>query len=179
VVVQRNVAEAEVQELKWAQCKMDEKIKVLFVCLGNICRSPAAEILFEHQLKLLGKESLFYLDSCGTGGWHQGEKADKRMRETSEANGLSIIHRARQILPEDFSNFDYILAMDDQNRKDLIAMNEAASKKILLLSDLSEDYISQNIPDPYFGDMKGFENVFNLLNKVTSQVANTILHKHS
>ena len=176
MVVQRNVAGEEVQELKWAQCKME--IKVLFVCLGNICRSPAAEILFEHHLKLLGKESLFYLDSCGTGGWHQGEKADKRMRQTAEANGLTIIHKARQILQEDFSKFDYILAMDDQNLKDLIAMNEAARKKIFLLSDLSEDYLSQNIPDPYFGDMKGFENVFNLLNKVTSQVANTILHKH-
>ena len=177
MVVQRNVAGEEVQELKWAQCKME--IKVLFVCLGNICRSPAAEILFEHHLKQLGRESFFYLDSCGTGGWHQGEKADKRMRQTVEANGLAITHRARQILEDDFSNFDYILAMDDQNLKDLIAMNEAARKKIFLLSDLSEDYISQNIPDPYFGDMKGFENVFNLLNKVTSQVANTILHKHS
>jgi len=157
---------------------MEEKIKVLFVCLGNICRSPVAEILFEHHLKLLGKASFFYLDSCGTGGWHQGELADKRMRQTAEANGLSITHRARQILEEDFSKFDYILSMDDQNMRDLLTMNEAGSKKIFLLSDLSEDYISQNIPDPYFGDMKGFENVFTLLNKVTSQVANTILYKH-
>ena len=100
------------------------------------------------------------------------------MRQTAEANGLSITHRARQILKEDFIKFDYILAMDDQNLKDLLALSEGPYKKISLLTDLSDDYLTQNIPDPYFGDMKGFENVFSLLNKVTSQVANTILHKH-
>lgn len=158
---------------------MKAKINVLFVCLGNICRSPAAEILFEKHISRLEKTSLFHLDSCGTGGWHQGEMADKRMRQTAESNGLKITHRARQIVADDFLKFDYILAMDEQNLKDLRAMNEEANSKILLLSDLSVDYTSQNIPDPYFGDMKGFENVFNLLDKVTSQVADTILYKHS
>lgn len=158
---------------------MENKIKVLFVCLGNICRSPAAEILFESHINRLGKSSLFNLDSCGTGGWHQGEMADKRMRQTAEANGLKITHRARQIVLDDFIEYDFILAMDDQNMKDLLSMNQQMAHKVFLLSDLSEDYLSQNIPDPYFGDMKGFENVFNLLDKVTSQVANTILYKHT
>ncbi|MDI1235709.1 MAG: low molecular weight phosphotyrosine protein phosphatase [bacterium] len=158
---------------------MNKKINVLFVCLGNICRSPAAEILFNNHIKGLGKESMFYVDSCGTGGWHEGEKADKRMRQTAEASGLEILHRARQIKSLDFDQFDYILAMDDKNILDLKVMSEKNAEKIFLLSDLSTDYLSQNIPDPYFGDMKGFENVFNLLDKVTKQVANTILYKHS
>lgn len=158
---------------------MKGKINVLFVCLGNICRSPAAEILFEYHINRLGKASLFHLDSCGTGAWHQGEMADKRMRKTAESNGLKIIHRARQIVPNDFLKYDFILAMDEQNLKDLRSMNEQMVNKIFLLTDLTDDYLTQNIPDPYFGDMKGFKNVFNLLDKVTCQVANTILYKHS
>lgn len=170
--------EEEVQGLRWALCKIMDKINVLFVCLGNICRSPAAEILFQSHINKLGKTSMFNLDSCGTGGWHAGEKADKRMRQIAETNGLLISHRARQIEPNDFLKFDYILAMDQQNLKDLKALNSQNNSNIYLIGDLTNDFLSQNIPDPYFGDMKGFENVFSLLNKVTSQVANTILYKH-
>ncbi len=177
---QKNVVEEEEQGLKWEPCKqnMSTKIKVLFVCLRNICRSPAAEILFFKNLKKLKKETYFELDSCGIGGWHEGEMADIRIRKTALLCGLDIKHIARKIRSEDFKNYDYLLAMDYQNIVDLKSIRGCIERKIFLLSDLSIDYKSQIIPDPYFGDMKGFENVFNLLDKVTEQVANTILLKH-
>ncbi len=158
---------------------MSEKIKVLFVCLGNICRSPAAETLFAHHIASRSKDHLFEVDSCGTGGWHAGEKADDRMCKTANGHQLEITHRARQIKMEDFVNFDYLLVMDYQNLADVKALNEEMSHKVAMITDYSRDFTAQIIPDPYFGDMEGFENVFTLLKKVTGQVADTIIHKHS
>ncbi len=157
---------------------MSEKIKVLFVCLGNICRSPAAEALFAHHIKLAGIGDYFEIDSCGTGGWHAGELADERMRNTATNRGIEITHLARQLTSIDFEYFDYLLVMDHQNLADLKAISEQKQKNFYLITDFTQDFLSQIIPDPYFGDIKGFEKVFTLLDKVTNQVANTIFHQH-
>lgn len=157
---------------------MANKIKVLFICLGNICRSPAAEILFAQKIQLLGMQEFFEIDSCGIGNWHKGEMADERMRQTASENGLDIKHLARQITLEDFKYFDYLLVMDYQNLKDVKDLCNQHQEKIFLISDFTQDYLTAIIPDPYFDSMKGFKNVFNLLDKVTLQVANTIIYKH-
>lgn len=157
---------------------MPEKIKVLFICLGNICRSPLAEALFENHVRILGKEHLFEIDSCGTGGWHQGEPADKRMIKTAESHQISITHKARQILDTDFEYFDYLMVMDHQNLSDVKSINSDFGHKAVLITDFTEDFQSQIIPDPYFGDIHGFETVFRLLEEVTGQVANTIINQH-
>lgn len=169
-----------VPKWKWGQCdKMSEKIRVLFICLGNICRSPAAETLFAHHVASRSMDDLFEIDSCGTGGWHAGERADERMRSTAIRHNLEITHRARQIKSEDFEIYDYLLVMDYQNLADVKALNQKMSHKVAMITDYSRDFTAQIIPDPYFGDMEGFENVFTLLKKVTGQVADTIIHKHS
>ena len=92
-----------------------KKIAVLFVCLGNICRSPAAEAIFIDLIKKKGLSDYFIVDSAGTGGWHIGKKADYRMRIAAERRNIKILSRARQINIEDFKKFDYILAMDNSN----------------------------------------------------------------
>lgn len=153
--------------------------KVLFICLGNICRSPMAETLFNHHLKQAGKTADFIVDSCGTGGWHAGEKADQRMRQTAEKHGLSITHRARQIQDEDIEQFDYLLVMDQQNLRDVNDRFVNTQKKVSLITDLTQSFHGKIIPDPYFGDMRGFEEVFQLLNNVTRELADQIIHQHS
>ncbi len=165
--------------MKWEQCKrMSEKISVLFICLGNICRSPLAESLFAHHVRSLGKEELFEIDSCGTGNWHQGESADSRVLKLAEKYNLEISHTARQIVQEDFTIYDYLLVMDYQNLLDVKSLNSELSHKVALITDYSKDFTAQIIQDPYFGDIQGFENVYKLLDKVTSQVANTIILQH-
>ncbi|MEM7510219.1 MAG: low molecular weight protein-tyrosine-phosphatase, partial [Bacteroidota bacterium] len=92
-----------------------QKLHILFVCLGNICRSPMAEGLFKHKVAQSGLSDFFDIDSCGTGAWHAGESADARMRKTAQKHGIQLTSTARQVQTTDFSRFDYITPMDDSN----------------------------------------------------------------
>ena len=143
------------------------KKSILFVCLGNICRSPAAEAVFLHQIKLRGIQEYFHVDSAGTGSWHIGKKADSRMLQAASQRGIDITSRARQINLNDFKKFDLILTMDNSNLDDVqkIARQLTHSKLIEIHPLLSYSKKSKliEVPDPYYGGDKGFDQVLDLL----------------
>ena len=144
-----------------------KKQSVLFVCLGNICRSPAAEAIFLDLINKKGLNDSFIVDSAGTGSWHIGKKADTRMRIAAQKRGVKILSIARQINAKDFEKYNYIIAMDDSNFKNITDLKYKKS-----LSDFSLIKKIQNfrtvfeeteVPDPYFGGDEGFDNVLDIL----------------
>jgi protein-tyrosine phosphatase len=142
------------------------KKKVLFVCLGNICRSPGAEAIFKSLLKKRNLEKEFEIESAGTSGWEVGQSADERMQAHANKRGYRLTSLARQFDPKtDFDYFDYILGMDDYNIRSLKAMarNQLDLAKIYKITDFSKDYKYNEIPDPYYGGDAGFELVLDLL----------------
>ncbi|NNC98408.1 MAG: low molecular weight phosphotyrosine protein phosphatase [Gammaproteobacteria bacterium] len=138
---------------------------ILFVCLGNICRSPTAHGVFEHQLKKADLHTSIRIDSAGTGAYHVGELPDSRMRASARQHGISLEHiRARAVHESDFEEFDLILAMDESNFSDLMAIcPEHLQHKIRLFLDFSRHAELQSVPDPYFGDQDGFDHVMRLI----------------
>ncbi len=140
--------------------------RILFVCLGNICRSPAAEGVFQHLLVEAGMADGFTIDSAGTGAWHDGEPADRRMRQAAERRGIALTSIARQIQVEDFERFDHIFAMDGSNLRDLRAMAPAAHyAKIRLFRDLDPEGPGKDVPDPYYGGVAGFDEVLDIVTR--------------
>lgn len=138
--------------------------KVLFVCLGNICRSPAAEGVFTHLVKEAGLENEISVDSCGTAAHHEGESADIRMREHAGRRGIELTSIARGMVRKDFEEFDYILTMDNSNYKNVVAMAADNQKyKIIKMTDFCSNHPHDQIPDPYYGGPDGFELVLDLL----------------
>ncbi len=144
-----------------------KKISVLFVCLGNICRSPAAEAIFINLIEKKGLSNCFIVDSAGTGSWHIGKKADSRMRIAAEKRDINILSRARQITGKDFEKFNYILAMDDSNFINILDLKNRTSSTDFALIKKIQDFRSvfneQEVPDPYFGGAEGFDYVLDIL----------------
>lgn len=138
-------------------------VKVLFVCLGNICRSPLAEGVFRHRAEAAGLAGRFEADSAGTGDWHVGSPPDERSVRVAHKYGIDIAaQRARKVTAEDFGLFDYVVAMDRDNLRNLKAMAEAEHHgKLSLLLDYAADPKFREVPDPYtFRDEAGFDRVF-------------------
>jgi protein-tyrosine phosphatase len=143
-----------------------EKKKILFVCLGNICRSPSAEAVFTGIVKTRGLAKQFEIDSAGTSGWHAGGNADKRMQSHAIKRGYNLTSISRKFNPDkDFEHFDLIIGMDDENIQTLKrkARNKADFQKICKMTDFRKDWDYDEIPDPYYGGDEGFELVLDLL----------------
>lgn len=145
--------------------------KLLFVCLGNICRSPMAEGIFRHKAQEMGIE--IETDSCGTGGWHAGESPDGRAQGCMRDHGMNIGDlRARKFSPADFDRFDVIFTMDTSNHGDVLSLasSDKQAQKVKLM--LNEIYPGEDtsVPDPYFGGDEGFEHVFDLLTRSADKV---------
>jgi protein-tyrosine phosphatase len=147
---------------------MVAKHRLLFVCLGNICRSPMAEGIFIHRAAARGVRDRFEVDSCGLGGWHAGERADPRARAAALRHGVEIASVARQFEPsEDSARFDLLLAMDRANMRGLLERGAAANKVVLMrsydatLQGSAEAMV--DVPDPYYGADRGFDDVYEML----------------
>lgn len=139
---------------------------ILFICLGNICRSPAAEAIFRNIVRSNNREpAVWNIDSAGIGSWHVGELPDRRMRVHANNRGIAMEHRCRQVKPSDFDDFDLIVAMDSSNISDLkdIAPSPEAQKKIVPMARYLKNYNDDHIPDPYYSGAEGFEHVLDLL----------------
>lgn len=138
--------------------------KLLFVCLGNICRSPAAEAIMMKILNDQGHDNV-YCDSAGTSAWHHGNKADSRMREHGARRGYELLSLSRPLKEEDFEEFDLIFCMDHQNYHHTLELmpNEQYRSKVHKMCSFAENFDLEEVPDPYFGGDDGFEFVFDLL----------------
>jgi protein-tyrosine phosphatase len=134
-------------------------VRVLFVCMGNICRSPTAEGVMRHLLAERGLDGEIEVESAGTGGWHAGSPPDARATATARARGITLEGAARQVTADDFDEFDLLVAMDRDNLADLraIAPPGTEHKLRMLLAD------GRDVPDPYYGGPRGFETVLDLV----------------
>lgn len=142
------------------------KQRLLFICLGNICRSPAADGIMHHLVEARGLTDDFYIDSAGIGSWHVGQLPDYRMRRCGERHGYVFDHRARQFSAADFDRFDLIAVMDHENYHDVArqARSAADRQKIIRMSDYLRHHPGQQtVPDPYYGDERDFEFAVELL----------------
>lgn len=140
--------------------------KILFICLGNICRSPAANGIMKHLVAERGLDDEFLIDSAGIGSWHVGQLPDYRMRKCGERHGYTFNHRARQFSSKDFDRFDLIAVMDQENYHDVArqANSQADLAKIIRMSDYLRHHPGQKtVPDPYYGDTRDFEFALELL----------------
>ena len=153
--------------------------KILFVCLGNICRSPAAEGIFNQKIKERDLEKLFVVDSAGTGSWHVGNLPDKRMRSTALSRGIELTSRSRQIEENDLYEFDQILVMDKDNLeavKSLIKDDKnSVNSKVKLILNYSKKSQLDEVPDPYYGGQNGFEQVLDLLNDAIDELIDSLI----
>ena len=153
------------------------KYKVLFVCLGNICRSPAAQGIFEHIVRENGMQDRIEADSAGTYGGHRGELPDRRMRTAALYRGFALTHRSRPVSSLDFLDFDLVIAMDDQNYEDLmhLAPSVEATHKIRKMSSFLKTRQISYIPDPYYMGAEGFSLVLDLLEEGCANLYDMIM----
>ncbi|KAJ8907438.1 hypothetical protein NDN08_007549 [Rhodosorus marinus] len=165
---------------------------VLFVCLGNICRSPTAEAMFKTVVDRDGKAAAYEIDSCGTGGgnpdwftdggwsYHEGDSSDSRMMQTAAKRGIALTSRSRPLNKEDLEKFDRIIGMDSSNYKEIMKAAEywgpeyldLAKKKTSLMLDYSSNNKGKPVPDPYYGGSDGFEKVLDLLDEACDGLLN-------
>jgi protein-tyrosine phosphatase len=139
--------------------------KLLFVCLGNICRSPSAENIMNYLLKQAGLSEQIITDSAGTSSYHIGSPPDRRMRTAAQKRGLELVGEARQFEEFDFEDFDLILAMDKSNYYDILRLDprQKYRDKVRLICDFAKSHRDQEVPDPYYGGAEGFNYVLDLL----------------
>ncbi len=153
--------------------------KVLFICLGNICRSVAAEGVFSSMVAEAGVSERIVVDSAGLIDYHEGELADARMRRHAAQRGYRLTHRSRPVRPEDFRTFDLIVAMDEQNIRGLgsIAPAPDLMQKVVRMTAFLTRHEAECVPDPYYGGEEGFELVLDLLEDACAELLRQILSR--
>ena len=146
---------------------MKPEIGVLFVCMGNICRSPLAEGVFRDLVERAGLADRFEIDSAGIGDWHAGELPDSRTRAVAQRRGLALTSRARQVAMSDLDRFDFVIAMDAENIRGLERLRAEASPRteVRRLREFDPDADSLDVPDPYYGGDDGFERVHDMVER--------------
>ena len=154
-------------------------MKVLFVCLGNICRSPTAEGVFRRALEQAGMAGQVEIDSCGVGNWHVGKAPDARAQQAALSRGIDITAlRARQLSAQDFVDFDYLLGMDQDNVSAMRQLKPANSQAhVGLLLDFAGTPGGE-VPDPYYGGEEGFENVLNMIEAASDGLIQHLKREH-
>ena len=142
-------------------------VNVLFVCLGNICRSPLAEGIFLHLVNEAGLSDRFEIDSAGTGAWHVGEMPDARATIVASQHGVNLTSRARQITDDDLEQFDWVIAMDRENLRNIerMALSTGSDAEIHLLREFDTDGGGDEVPDPYYGGTSGVETVYEMVHR--------------
>jgi len=147
----------------------------MFICTGNICRSPLAHAVFDHLLKMEKLDSLVDVESSGTSAWHVGEQADSRMQQTAAEHGVSLNHRSQKLLRSDLSDCSLLLTMDRQNLRDTLSLcssNEERSK-IKMFRDYDPEEHG-DVPDPWYGGIEGFEEVWNIVYRTSRSLLDSI-----
>ena len=160
---------------------INKKYNVLFICLGNICRSPAAQAVMQAMVDERGLTERFFIDSAGIGGWHVGDLPDKRMRVHARPRGYELTHRARKVTASDFDEFDLIVGMDAGNIDDLnsLAATIEQQDKVVMMGDYIRRYPNyDHVPDPYYEGSEGFELVLDLLEDACDNLLDRIIEQN-
>lgn len=153
----------------------ENHFKICFVCLGNICRSPTAEGIFQHLVDERGLSDYFEIDSAGTSAYHEGESANSKSQRTANNHGITLHSRARRFKSFDLDHFDLILAMDNENYGNINRMSSDEHKaKIGRMRDFDPDPGDGQVPDPYYGGSRGFENVFQIVKRSCEHLLNEL-----
>lgn len=157
--------------------KKTPEYRILFVCLGNICRSPMAEAVMLRKVSDAGLSDKFLIDSAGTSSYHIGDLPDMRMRQFARQCGYDLTHRARRVCSDDFFDFDMLIGMDDQNVADLedLAPEPEAKKKIFRMADFTNIHGLDYVPDPYYGGADGFRLVIEMLEDGCAELLDRLL----
>jgi protein-tyrosine phosphatase len=153
-----------------------DQTRVLFVCLGNICRSPLAEGVFRSLVHSRGLDAFYRIDSAGTGAWHVGEAPDRRSIAVALKNGVRLTGEARQVAAADLEEFDYVIAMDRQNLTELraLARTHGGAAAIHLLREFDPEPDDQQVPDPYYGGDDGFDRVYAMVLRASAGLLDTL-----
>ena len=154
-------------------------VNVLFVCMGNICRSPTAEGYFQHVVKQAGLADKIHTDSAGTHAYHIGSPPDNRAQAAASKRGIDLSSlRGRKVETVDFEKFDYVIAMDDSNFSDLQMVADGDANNLFMFLEFAEQFSEKEVPDPYYGGDQGFEHVLDLIEDASNGLLKNIREKH-
>lgn len=154
-------------------------MRILFVCLGNICRSPLAEALFVHKINARGLAEKFEADSCGTSNYNIGDGPDHRTVKNATRNGVPMNHVARQLTRADINQYDRILVMDQQNLKNVLAVSDPEHhSKIMMMRSFDPEGEEKEVPDPYYGGEQDFQEVFEILDRSVQGLIEALVNEN-